>query len=350
MKFGCHSLAFVSSLLLVACGGGGGGATPAASSAGSTAPTAVAITESNANAVGGHALDNAQNTTATQSGAGAATGVQVETQASEPAQNATLVTLETIRGVLDASAAAQAGMVTGVTITNRSVNCPLGGTLVVNGSIASSSGYSTGDQVTIDASNCKLSVAGVTNTMNGRFAMTVVSRSAPVYPYRIVMAFTMTDMSVQDSTKTLLSNGDVRMDYSATSTSIESLTASGSAFASKLTSGSTSRSTTWKNYTEVLTRNGNNMTNGLSASVETDSTKLGPQGGSYTITTPTPVAWNLVTGVVSAGVVKVVGANNSQLLATVSANNSLTVQIDANGDGVYEKTLTRTVSELRAAL
>ena len=86
----------------------------------------------------------------------------------------------------------------------------------------------------------------------------------------------------------------------------------------------------------------------MSATIETSSTRLGANGGSYTITTTTPVVWNSSTNVLSAGVVKVVGANNSQLVITVTGNNSVSIQIDANGDGTFEKTVSSTVSELEA--
>jgi hypothetical protein len=88
------------------------------------------------------------------------------------------------------------------------------------------------------------------------------------------------------------------------------------------------------------------VTSTLSASVETDSTRVGASGGSYTVTTPTPIVWNSGTGAVTSGSIKVVGAANSQLLLTVGSGDVVTLQVDANGDNTYETTLTSTGTEL----
>ena len=57
---------------------------------------------------------------------------------------------------------------------------------------------------------------------------------------------------------------------------------------------------------------------------------------------------NTTTGLLSAGSISVVGASNSRLTLTVNADGSTTIQVDANGDGVFEATQTATAAELRA--
>jgi hypothetical protein len=88
------------------------------------------------------------------------------------------------------------------------------------------------------------------------------------------------------------------------------------------------------------------LTGSLTATVETDSSRLGGTTLSYTITTPTPVTWSETTGIPTAGVIKVVGANNAGLLVTINGDGTVTIQLDANGDGVYEKSITSTTTEL----
>jgi hypothetical protein len=115
---------------------------------------------------------------------------------------------------------------------------------------------------------------------------------------------------------------------------------------SRETINGVTHTTTLNNFTQVLTISGSTYTGTVSATVQTDSSKLGTGTVSYAIGTPTPVVWNPATRTATAGVIKVVGANNSQLLITINADGTVTIQLDANGDGSYEKTITSTVAEL----
>ncbi len=125
---------------------------------------------------------------------------------------------------------------------------------------------------------------------------------------------------------------------------------SGVSSTSQVTVGGVTHSNALKNYSQTVGINGSVVTGSLSGTVETTSTKLGANGGSYTVATPTPVVWNAATRALTAGVVKVVGAGNSQLVMTVGSNNTVTIQIDANGDGMFEKTVSSTASELASLL
>jgi hypothetical protein len=115
---------------------------------------------------------------------------------------------------------------------------------------------------------------------------------------------------------------------------------------SRETINGSTHTTVLRNYSQQLTINGSIATGTLAAIVETDSSRLGNGTTSYSISTPTPVVWNLATRIASAGVVRVVGANNSQLLLTVNPDTTATIQIDANGDGAFERTITTTAAEL----
>jgi hypothetical protein len=115
---------------------------------------------------------------------------------------------------------------------------------------------------------------------------------------------------------------------------------------SRETINGATHTTTVRNFSQTLLINGNTDTATVSGTVETDSSKLSTGTVSYTISTPTPVTWDATTHNATAGVIKVVGANNSQVLVTINGDSSVTIQLDANGDGVYEKTITSTTAEL----
>jgi hypothetical protein len=218
--------------------------------------------------------------------------------------------------------------------------------MTVSGKVASSAGLSAGDTLTITTNNCGLSVGSTTMTMNGQLAMSVVSGSITGLPFHVVIATTATNLSITTGGLTVVANGDARLDWTASTATSQTLIASGSAMSSRQTANGATHTNTIRNYTQQVTISGSTLVGTLSATVETDSSRLGSGTVSYTISTPTPVVWNATTRVASSGVVKVVGANNSQLLLTVNPDTSVTIQVDANGDGTYEKTVTSTTAEL----
>jgi hypothetical protein len=339
MNFAFRAVALVPVLALVlsACGGGAGAGTTAAT----PQPTqALSISETNAKPVSANALDAAQNTSAT-SGAASPLGVQVD------ASNGGATTLQAIAEAarLASGAFAASTLPRGVVVSQTS-QCTLGGTLAISGNVASSAGLSTGDSFSLTMTNCALSVGTSTAVMNGSLAMTVAGGSLTGIPFHVVLAVTASNLSVTTGGVSVVSNGDTRLDWTANSATSQTLTASGTSMSSRETINGATHTTTVRNFTQTLVISGNTDTATVSGTVETDSSKLGAGTVSYTISTPTPVTWDVTTHNVTAGAIKVVGANNTQLLVTINADSSVTIQIDTNGDGVYDKTITSTTAEL----
>jgi len=348
MKFSVRVRAFalVSSLVLVGCGGGGGGGggTTAGAGGSTTAPQAVSITETNAKPVAADALNTVQGTSATQS-TNLLTGVEVQTQAgTAPAGVRAMAEMARLAST---SRVGRATLATGVAIS-ESLACESGGSLAITGNVSGGEGLVAGDSITITANNCKMGIDGFLTTMNGSMSMTIVSGNMNTIPFNVVVSFVATDLSVEADGTTVVMSGEVRLDWTSSSVSSETMVASGSSMTVRETTGGTTHTSTMKNYSQSVSVNGFITTSSLSATIETSSTRLGASGGSYTISTPTPVVWNSSTNVVTAGVVKVVGANNSQLVMTVTGNNTVSIQIDANGDGTFESTVSSTVAELGA--
>jgi hypothetical protein len=339
MNFRTCSLAAVAGLFVAACGGGGGGGSPVLQ--GSTTPQAVVITQSNAKPVGANALGAAQDMSASDS-ASLVTGVEV--QAPVATSGGALLASRVARAF--ASSAQRSSLATGVAVSGSQA-CPLGGSVSLSGNVAGNSGLVAGDNLTIAASNCSMTLDGVTGTLNGQLTVAIVSGSIlDLPPFHGVMRITATNLSVQTGAITESINGDMELDINASSATIESLTVSGQSLTSRTTRAGGASSSTLKNYSQSIVVSGTSVTSTLSASVETDSTRVGASGGSYTVTTPTPIVWNSGTGAVTSGSIKVVGAANSQLLLTVGSGDVVTLQVDANGDNTYETTLTSTGTEL----
>lgn len=331
-----RALALVSTFVLASCGGGGGGGGSTGTGSAPSGPQPVAITETNAKPVAASALDAAQDTSATE-GAGVL-GVQVDAGGSPPV-NFRLIA-ESVRFAANTFSAA--ALPVGTTVSQTS-NCSLGGTVAISGQVAGTNGMTAGDSLSITFNNCT-ETAGT--TMNGQLTVTLQSGSLTALPFHVVIATTATNLTVTSNGTTAVSNGSFTLDWTASSETIQTITVSGSTMSSRETVSGTTHTTTLRNFSQTVSINGTSVGASLSATVETDSSRLGGTAVTYTVSTPTPVVWNESTGTVTAGVVKVVGANNSQLLVTVNADTSVTLQVDANGDGVFEKTITSTTAEL----
>ena len=339
MAFHLRTLVFAGSFVLAACGGGGG--SPGTGSGGvGSGPQSVPITESNAKPVAANALDSTQNTSAT-SGASIPVGVQVDAASGVPEMQ---LMAEAARRAAQSFSAAR--LPAGIAISETDA-CSLGGTMTITGNVASPNGIGAGDTLSISMSNCSESIGGATFVMNGQMAFTVASGTiGDTLPFHVVLNVTLTNLSSQSAGVTSVASGDVRLDWTANSATSQTLTSTGTSLSSRRTVSGTTRTNTMLNYTQALTISGSTFSGTLAATIETDSTRLGNSTVKYTVTTPTPVVWTATSRLATAGVIKVVGANNSQLVATISANGAVAIQVDANGDNTFETTVTTTTSEL----
>lgn len=342
MKSMFRAIALAAATLVLASCGGGGNSTPTSPAPPSSAPL-VAITPTNAKPVSASALDSAESTSATRGASGLPIGVQVDA----PDAGAPLLQVIAEAARLAASSFSAGQLPTGLGI-KQTVPCTLGGSLDISGNVASASTVSIGDTLSITANACTVAVGTGKSVLSGSMTMTFqTATSSLTPPFHIVVSTTVTNMSVTTAGVTTVANGDVHLDWNATSATTQTLSASGTAISSRETVNGAVHTTTMRNFTQVLTISGSTYSGTLAATVETDSTKLGTTGTvSYTISTPTPVVWNAATRTATGGVIKVLGANNSQLLITIHADGTVTIQIDANGDGTFEATVNTTVAEL----
>lgn len=341
MQFKLCAAALIISL--TACGGGGGGDNAPAPSMPSSA---IVITEANAKPVAASALEIAQSTSSTQGGANLVVGVELQSAA--PQTPNTLLAMAQVARLAGNTARATA-LPVGVAISETQ-QCELGGTMTVTGNVAGDAGLFAGDNISIQANSCRIMVGGVPTTMNGMMSMRIVSGGIAGEAFQAVLAVTATDLSGTSGSTTMVASGTVQLDVTATSADAMSVTATGAEMSSRITMGATTRTTIIRNFAQAVVLNGSTVTSTFSASVETTSTALGANGGSYIISTPSPLVWDSVTLATSAGSIKVVGAAGSQLLVNLGAGNAVLIQVDANGDGTYEKNISSTRPELNILL
>jgi hypothetical protein len=338
MNFNIRVCGLLASLVLAACGGGGGSS--GGGSGGSTA-SAVVITSSNSQALAAEALAAASNTDA-GSGASFVTGVQVN--GGSAGSNAALLGLAARK--LVSMVPPSSALATGVT-TSQTMACASGGSLTMTANMSGGSTIVAGDSMQITANSCTESLDSASAVMNGSITFTYLAAYDPAstaYPKTLSVRIVTQNFSISSGGETEVFNGDVTM--TLTETSATSFTMSITSNSLSTTVGT--HSVTLINYTLNAEETSSGTVITMSATVETNNSRLGSAPVSYQVTTVTPITVSS-TGVVTAGSIKVTG-NGSSLLLTVTSADTFTLQVDSNADGTYESTSTVTHSQLQAVL
>lgn len=298
--------------LLAACGGGGDDA------GGDPAAQALVITGSNAEAVTADALQ-ATSTAAASSIASMLAMVPEQSMemATVPGQSVMAVEIDETR------------------------ICIYGGKYYVKGSVASTSAITVGDKITFTAQGCR---ADPIYTLNGGLGFSVLAggvTSNPSSPYSVTVQVDALNLSLDQSGYSQTLAGDTRVVASSDSATYESAVLSGNS----LRYSTPTYSYTLKNYQQTLFADSSGGNGTTTATVVTSNPMLGATV-TYYVSTPAALVVD-TSGNVIAGSLKVVSGSTT-LLATVTAVNVFTIQVDTNGDGVYDQTQTATVAELQA--
>lgn len=335
-KFLRTALLIVPAMLLAACGGGGGG--DSATSTSSATP--LVITSANSKPVSAEAVDSSVSTDSVSTGSTLLTGAQV----SGAGSSGSALRLVSIGRMLMGKFEGVPALATGAAFEDTfDCNNP-GGTLRFSGNVADVSGsmLQAGDTLTITASNCQSpSHSGTeTETLNGTLTLRVTSGIAildPVvtYPFQLTMSMTFTNFSVAEGAETETANGDITVAISAASDTAETVTVSGTSLGTTHTKNGVTRSVTLKNYSMKSDVNNGVVTQTVTATVESNNTRLGSGLVSYQISTVTPITVNS-SGVVTAGVLKITGGNNTSVLVSVTGSDAFKLEVDDNGDGKIE--------------
>lgn len=368
MKVRSSFIAVVTGVAVVsvtACGGGGGGGS--ASTGAVTAPT-VSISSANAPTVAAASTGDVRSV----SNVAGSTSTIGAAQVVNAADSNKLETLTTMRAnQLFAQFALKAAphvpktkVINAASISNKTVACDDGGTMVVSGSIAntatataaSSYGYLTqGDYISITANNCKYG----SDVLNGGLYVQITSGTltGSTYYNDVGLSMKFTGLNLTNGSTVTGMDGDAsfKMSNAPSNTpnlDISTMGITGTVLTRSQTINGTASRTSLKNYTQQYVVSGSTATATVRAEVHTTNTKLGATGGSYTLTTPTAVVWNTSTDVIQSGVIEIAGANGAKVRATIGAPNACSgcvrIETDENGDGYYESSEIKTWSEFQA--
>lgn len=332
MRFALTVIA--ASTILVACGGGGGGSAgtpPAPSTA-----TQATITPANYVAVAQEALSS-------NSFLLEATSLVVGAQVSD---SSTLIRfgqsqLSKTPGRI-ANASVQAVGAT-QTFTEQ---CAGGGTLtVVENDLNGNQQADAGDSVALTANNCSFDG----QVLNGQLSVTLISAAGNFesgYPYTLSGTLSFNNLTAQSSTTRVAANGSMTMNIDARSDVDQSLALAIDSFAiSRTYAGVTSSQTLTKYDTSLKVSpagSGANWTSsfrGTLASSVIDSKAV-------SIDTPVAFVRSSSQTYPASGQATILGAAGSKVRVTATSATDLTIDLDADGNGTYETTVTKRWNEI----
>lgn len=309
-------------VLLTACGGGGGG-DGAGGGAGEDAAPLLALTEANAKAGAYSAIINLNN----PGPEGGAQVVIAGTKA-QPADAGKLgPATQLVLSLARLAAGAKRGGSTKVAVDD-SVACAGGGTVRAEGEMAAPPELSTGDRLTLVTANCKPDVNS-RELVNGRVTVAVHALGAAATD----ISFEYDRFSIGSGDFSIDMTGDTRLRTSGRS----SMQLTGTRLSLSATQGADTTLLRWHDYRLATEAIDGAKHRSLAARVETLDPRLGTGWVGYTLSTPSPVLDDLVDGAL-----RLQGQQGSALLVQFSDDGKVTLQLDADGNGSYERTSTYT--------
>jgi hypothetical protein len=327
------AIAFIAALLLSACGGGGGGGgtdTGASTQASSTVTSANAPDVA-ANAFAAAGIINGQATgspmliasTSTEASGGTASKGVID------------VTLRQIHKVLDAKSAGRLSI--GATASEQTQSaCTTSGTITYTITEAVSGTVSDGDSITMTANNCvedTIKMNGSLSVEFGNISGTPSSTSA--WGATLKVSYINFTVSTVDGTDSVAIHGGMTISVSQLSSTNISYTISGTSFTVTVTSEGTTTSETLGAFTYSGSYVSGVYTYGANFTMSGTFPELG--NVSYVVTTNTP--FKALDGYYPyQGSMTVTATNKSSLRLNVIDSINVQIQIDKNGDGVYEET------------
>ena len=332
------SIAIVSILmagLLAACGGGGGGGDDAAPPPAS----GVSITTENAEVVSAEVTNSIDAVEGASSGSAIITGVSI-TANSDGFSYRDFVLSQLDQFAVVRQQQLSSGVV-GVVIPAETVPCSDGGSITISGEVADPNldTFSAGDTLSAIFDNC--SEEGI--LISGSFELTINVAFDGTPPFNLDVSIRMTGFSVTDPDINFSSDGDMRLVLTEDGIGNFGATFSGNS----LTINEGGETVTLSTYNYVLT--GNDSSGGYTVDIAgtIDSTIL---GGSVTFTTVQPFTGNDFngTGDSTQGVLLMTSNfDGSQARLTAQPDGvNVMIEVDADGDGVFEETVMTTWDDL----
>lgn len=336
----------VAASLLVACGGGGGGGGDGSGVSGSgSVPVAVSttpltLTESNYVGVAQTAVDGTNNLNSLSSGsASLLSGVQADAQpAWMPALVAQLKTINTLK-------VSNASMLVGVETVETEACARSGSVTVTLNDLNGNREADAGDSVVMSFNNCEIAEGVVSGSLSAQIHNAVRGRANSTS--QVDASIVLSNFKVVSGGSSAFASGDLRLKW-VDASSVETL---------DLTSSSLTSSTTVQGVTKGFGLSGfkATLTNGWSGDSQTYAGNLSMSAyENKRVSIETTDMWLFQNGAEYPyrGQMVLTGQAGSKVrltaqLFTAASAPTVLLELDANGDGTYEKSETRTWDSLQ---
>lgn len=312
----------LSTVMLVACGGGGGGSTPPVATPSAT-------------------LNSSNQTIAAQDAASTAymplMGAQMLTGAQTLDEGVLFTFARNQLDKLPSYLAAAKGhsALTGA-VQSQTYSCTYGGTITVSVSDADNNNdVSAGDSVTVTANNCVESEGTLTGSLG--FGIHSVTGTFGSTSYSGSLTMTFNSFTVSSSQFSANANGSLTLSVNASGVNNVSASVSTSSLSVSGTYAGVTRSRSLTNYSATSTRTPDS-TYGYVTSYTLNGTLTSSALASQAISfaTTTPFVSLSSDYYPSSGVMVITGAANSKVKVSALSNSQVKLELDANGDDVYE--------------
>lgn len=223
--------------------------------------------------------------------------------------------------------------------------CAGGGTLtIVENDRNGNQEVDPGDSVSVTANNCSFEGA----LLNGQLSLTVnsVSGNLDGYPYALSAALQFTNLTAQSASDRVVGNGSISLDLQASNYNAQTTKMSTSRFSLASTYGGISSNQTLQDYETNLKVSPAGSSTNWASSVNGILTSSAFESKSVRIETPVPFVRSGSQLYPSSGSALITGAAGAKVRVTAVNATTVQIELDADGNGSYETTVTKRWSEV----
>lgn len=234
-------------------------------------------------------------------------------------------------------------------VESQTMNCPVQGTITMTVSDADNNGVlSVGDSFSITATNC---IEDSTSAINGAITFSVETLTGDLASnyYNASLKLSYNNLKVTSAGSSVTANGDIVLSASSSGLYAESQSIKATSLTVSATYGSATYSRTLSNFDASLAL----ASNSPISTFKTTSTVSGTvassalENKSVTIATGVPFVRLSTDAYASTGQATLTGSTAAKARLTAQNATTVLIELDANGDGTYETSVTKSWAELR---
>jgi hypothetical protein len=235
--------------------------------------------------------------------------------------------------------AAAPRLVTGAT-TTQTILCSGGGSMSVSATdVNGNQQVDAGDSVSMNLANCFEGGLSMNGSMAASFTAITGNLDSNVYSAAMTMSFT--NLSAGTSAGSATGNGSISIALSSTAVNNSTVTLTVASFATSGNYGGVSSTRSLQDLTISDTRTPSGLGFLSSTSIAGTLTSSALESRPFTLSTVAPLLRASSENYPSSGQLKAVGMNGSQVRFTAQSQTNVMIEVDADGNGVYEASVTK---------